>query len=85
VGDSARDQLGRLRRLIAIELLVAAQALELRGRVALGVGTEAAYLCVRELVPALDEDRPLGVDVERLADAGLTRGELLERVRAAIG
>jgi histidine ammonia-lyase len=80
-----RDQLGRLRRLIAIELLVAAQALELREPVALGAGTEAAYLCVRELVSALDEDRPLGVDVERLADAGLARGELMARVRAVTG
>ncbi|MEO6858798.1 MAG: hypothetical protein ABI323_09445 [Solirubrobacteraceae bacterium] len=36
-----------------------------------------------ELVPALDEDRPLGVDVERLAAAGLAGGELLARVQAA--
>jgi histidine ammonia-lyase len=79
-----RDQLGRLRRLTAIELLCAAQALELRAPTVLGAGTEAAYLCVRELVTALDEDRPLGVDVERLA-AALGRGGLLERVRAAIG
>jgi histidine ammonia-lyase len=79
------DQLGRLRRLIAVELLVAAQALELREPVVLGAGTEAAYLCVRELVSALDEDRPLGVDVERLADAALARGELVARVQAASG
>ncbi len=78
-----RDQLGRLRQLVAIELLIAAQALELRSPVALGAGTEAAYLCVRELVPAMDEDRALGVEVERLADAGLAGGELLGRVQAA--
>ena len=79
------DQLGRLRRLIAIELLCAAQALELRAPVVLGDGTAAAYGCVRELVAALDEDRPLGVDVERLAEAALRRGGLLDRVRAALG
>jgi histidine ammonia-lyase len=79
------EQLGRLRQLVAIELLVAAQALELRGPLALGAGTAAAYRTVRELVPALGEDRPLGVDVERLADAGLARGALQARVGAAIG
>jgi histidine ammonia-lyase len=79
------DQLGRLRRLTAIELLVAAQALELRDPVSLGAGTATAYRCVRELVSPLAEDRPLGVDVERLADAGLAQGELVARVQAATG
>lgn len=77
-------QLVRLRRLVAIELIMAAQALELRDPVALGAGTEAAYLVTRELVSPVDEDRPLGVDVERLAEAGLTGGELLQRVQAVI-
>jgi histidine ammonia-lyase len=79
-----REQLARVRRLIAIELLIACQALDLREPVRLGVGTEAAYLLVRELVARLEEDRPLGVDVERLVDAGLARGELLARVQAAL-
>jgi histidine ammonia-lyase len=78
-----RDQLHRVRRLIAIELLVACQALDLREPVRLGAGTQAAYLLVRELVSPLEDDRPLGVDVERLADAALARGQLLERVQAA--
>ncbi|MDQ6835375.1 MAG: aromatic amino acid lyase, partial [Actinomycetota bacterium] len=76
------DQLGRLRRLVAIELLVAAQALELRGAVRLGGGTQAAYLWVRESVTALEDDRPLGEEVERLA-GGLSDGGLLRRVIAA--
>lgn len=79
-----RDQLDRVRRLIAIELVVACQALELREPVRLGAGTQAAYLLVRELVSPLDDDRPLGVDVERLTDAALVRGQLLERVEAAL-
>jgi hypothetical protein len=40
---------------------------------------------VRELVAPLGGDRPLGVDVERLADAGLARGALVARVQAATG
>jgi histidine ammonia-lyase len=79
------EQLGRLRRLIAIELLMAAQALELVGPVRLGTGTQAAYEAVRELVEPLEEDRALGVDVERLASEGLASGAVLNRVRTAVG
>ena len=67
--------LGETTRALVLEIRHAA--------VPLGAGTEPAYLCVRELVPALDEDRPLGVEVERLAGAGLAGGELLARVQAA--
>ena len=77
-------QLEHLRRLVAIELLVAAQAIELRTPVALGAGTDAAYRFIRELVAPLDDDRPLGVEVELLANEALAGGGLLERVRAAI-
>ena len=35
----------------------------------LGAATRAVYTRVREIVPPLLEDRPLGTDVERLAGA----------------
>ena len=78
------DQLERLRLLIALELLVAAQAVELAGPLRLGAGTEAAFRCVRELVAPLDDDRPLGREVERLASAALADGLLLRRVRQTL-
>jgi histidine ammonia-lyase len=64
-----------LRYLAAIELLVAAQAVDLRGVEpdALGRGAKAAYHAVRNAVPALDADRPIGPDIEaieRLVAAG---------------
>jgi histidine ammonia-lyase len=61
--------LPNLRYLAAIELLTAAQATDLRGTDAttLGAGARAAYAAVRERVPVLDEDRPLGPDVETIA------------------
>lgn len=57
-----------LHRLTAIELIVAAQAVNLRGG---GIPTES-YLArtiarIRETSPALGEDRPLGADIESLA------------------
>jgi histidine ammonia-lyase len=79
------EQLERLRLLIAVELLVAAQAIDLAAPERLGVGTDAAYRCVRETVAELDDDRALGPDVERLARAALgSDRELLSRVDAAV-
>jgi histidine ammonia-lyase len=65
------DMLDRVRHLVAIELLVAAQAVDLRGigADALGSGARAAHARVREVVPMLDEDRPLGPDVDAIAAA----------------
>jgi histidine ammonia-lyase len=51
-------------RLGAIELVVSAQAVDLRGRPRLGTGTAAAFARVRELVPALGADDPPPQDLE---------------------
>jgi histidine ammonia-lyase len=64
----------RLRLLAALELLVAAQAVDLAGVQRLGRGTAAAYAAVREAAQPLEGDRALGPDVERLA---ATLGRLL--------
>ena len=58
-----------LRWLAAIELLAAAQAVDLRGvdRETLGAGARAAFDAVRARVPMLDTDRPLGPDIEAIA------------------
>ena len=79
------DQLERMRLLVAVELVVAAQAVELAAPRRLGRGTEAALRCVRESVAPLYDDRPLGPDVERLAAAALAGGALAARVQEAIG
>jgi histidine ammonia-lyase len=67
--EKTHDIVHRLARLAAIELVVAAQAIELRGEVKLGRGTARAFAFVRRHVPRLDEDRPTGRDFERLATA----------------
>jgi histidine ammonia-lyase len=78
------EQLSRLRLLIATELLTGAQATELAAPERLGAGTAEALRCVREVVPAVTEDRALGPDVERLALALLHDDALLRRVRDAV-
>jgi len=63
------DMLERIRYVVGIELLVAAQAIDLHAvpSDALGAGTRAARACVRDVVPMLDGDRPLGPDVDAIA------------------
>jgi histidine ammonia-lyase len=79
-----RDQLVRMRQLVAVELVCAAQAVDLASPERLGAGTAAAHACIRELVEPLGEDRPLGVDVERLCEHPLADGRLLELVDGAL-
>ena len=66
VAEKLCEQLERVRYLIAIELLIAAQAVDLRGldEADMGEGTRATYRQVRAIIPMLDEDRPLGPDIE---------------------
>ncbi|UVK36132.1 histidine ammonia-lyase [Mesorhizobium sp. AR10] len=61
------------RRLIALELMAAAQAIDLREGLALAPATGVIHAAVRTHVPTLGEDRPLGVDAEALY-ASLTNG-----------
>ncbi len=77
--------LERLRLLVALQLLVAARAVELADPAPLGDGTAAAYAVVSQLVAPLSEDRPLGVDVERVAAEALASGRLLAAVHDALG
>jgi histidine ammonia-lyase len=69
----AAHVLDNVRRIVAIELLCAAQALDLRGVGAAGVGSRAAHALLRTAVPPLIEDRPMAADVDavlELIDAG---------------
>jgi len=73
----ARRLLDNARRVVAIELVAAAEAVDLVGAEGLGAGTRAVHARVRRLVAPLDEDRSLGPDVERLAAAlDVVAGEL---------
>jgi histidine ammonia-lyase len=66
--------LARLRLLCAVELLVAAQACDLRGGVRLAPGAAAVHAAVRGCVPMLWEDRPVAPDLQAL-DALIASGQ----------
>jgi histidine ammonia-lyase len=56
-------------RVIAIELICAAQGLEFRRPLQPGRGVVEAVAAVRQIVPALTADRPPSPDIEALANA----------------
>jgi histidine ammonia-lyase len=69
------EMVGLGERLVAIELVIAAQAVDLRGPPTLGAGTRRAYELVRERVPFTDSGEPLPQDLEPVLE--LIRGGAL--------
>ena len=64
----ARDIMDNVRKVIAMELLTAVQAIDLRGKKKLGVGTEAAYSIIRDHTPFIDKDRIMYKDINICED-----------------
>lgn len=71
-------------KIVAIELLCAAQALDLREPLKPGLGTKEAKAVVRSRVPLLEEDRDLSEDL-RLMFELVRSGEILRRVGSLLG
>lgn len=55
-------------RVIAMEILCACQAIDLRGKKKLGAGTEKAYELVRDAVTFYDKDRIMNIDIEAVTE-----------------
>ena len=70
--------------LLAIELIVASQAIDLREGVTLGAGTQAVHELVRAHVPPQFEDRLVADDIAKVRSL-LDDGSLLQAAGAAIG
>jgi len=65
--EKALRILANVEFLVAIELLCAAQGVELKGTGGMGKGTAVAFKVVRSIVPFLPADLPLQPHVDRLA------------------
>ena len=63
------DQVAALERLVALEMLVAAQAVDLRKAKRLGKAVASLHVAIRAIVPTLVEDRENGTDVEKIVVA----------------
>jgi histidine ammonia-lyase len=68
-GAKLRRVLANAERVVAVEWLVAGEAMEARRPTSGGRGSESALRALRALVPPLAADRPLGPDIERVAGA----------------
>ncbi|WP_119728809.1 tyrosine 2,3-aminomutase [Thermomonospora amylolytica] len=80
---NARRVLTNNHRILAVEFLAAAQAVDLSGRYdRLSPAGRATYDMVRSLVPTLEHDRYMADDIELVADA-LAEGRFVDAVRNA--
>lgn len=80
----ARDIVANAEVVVAIEALVAAQALDLRVPLEPAAGTRAARDVIRARVAFLEEDRELGPDIEAVT-ALVREGTLLQAAGGVVG
>jgi histidine ammonia-lyase len=69
--------------IVAIELMAAAQAIDMRAPVKPSPASQAAYEVIRTHVKRLDEDRPLYDDINTLAKVA-KEGKILEAVEKSV-
>jgi histidine ammonia-lyase len=79
-----REVVKNTEHISAIELLCAAQALDLFTNMKPGDGTLEAYRVIRESVPHLEKDRILSPDIEKVLGL-IKKGTLLDAVESRIG
>jgi histidine ammonia-lyase len=83
-GLKAWQVLANAERVLGIELLAGAQAVEFLAPLQPGAGVRAAREFVRSLSPRLRDDRPLSPDIEVVA-AAIGDGSLVEAVETEVG
>jgi histidine ammonia-lyase len=76
--------LANAERVLAIELLAGAQAVEFLAPLQPGLGVRAAREHIRSISPRLRDDRTLSGDIEAVAES-IRDGSLLEAVEAETG
>ena len=82
-GAKLRRILVNTQRIVAVEWMVAAQALELRRPAHGGVGSESALHALREIVAPWSTDRSPAAEIEAVAER-IADGRLVRRVRADV-
>lgn len=83
-GRKLWDVLENTARVIAVELVCAAQAVDLRAPDQPGAGTAAVLAAIRDRIPHLNEDRVLSGEIETAADM-VRDGTLVAAAAAAVG
>lgn len=79
-----REILKNTAGIVAIEMLCAAQAIDLRGKKKAGQAVRAAHRTLRSAIPRLTQDRPLYPDIEKAVSL-LESGDVTKSVERKIG
>ena len=80
----ANEILGNVRKVIAMEILAACQAIDLRNIKKLGKGTNEAHTLVREIVEFYDKDRVMYIDIEKVEEL-IKTNKIVEKVEENVG
>lgn len=80
----ARDIVANAEIVVALEAMVAAQALDLRAPLLPAAATGSARAAIRAVVPFLDRDRELGPDIRAVVEL-LRSGELVAAAEREVG
>lgn len=79
-----RQVLSNVENVIAIELLCAAQALDLFTNLKAGAGSKEAYALIRKHIPHLEDDRIISNDIEMMYNL-VHDGEIVSAIEKKIG
>lgn len=80
----AREILENTRKVLAMELLAACQAIDLQGKKKLGAGTEIGYNIVRETIDKIENDKMMYKEINKCEDI-IKSNIILEKVENKIG
>jgi histidine ammonia-lyase len=80
----AREIYLNARKVIAMEMFAACQAIDIRGDKGLGKGTKAAYDEVRKVIDYIDKDRVMYFEINK-AEELLADDKVLNAVEKAVG
>lgn len=80
----AREIMENARKVLAMEILGACQAIDLRGKKELGKGTNIAYNIVRDNISYMEDDRVMYLDINKCEDI-LISEEIVVEVEKTIG
>ena len=80
----AREIYLNARKVIAMEIFAACQAIDIRGDKGLGKGTKAAYDEVRKVIDYIDKDKVMYFEINK-AEELLADDKVLNAVEKAVG
>ncbi len=80
----AREIMGNARKVLAMELLAACQAIDLRGKKKLGKGSEIAYSIVRETTEKIVDDKIMYNEINKCEDL-IISNKIIDAVEKEIG